>query len=1148
MDLKNSILKSFAREVVAYDKAPQGEQTSYGTTVKYEDDIYVRLDGSDQLTPIETTTEIKEGQRVLVTIKNHSAIVTGNISSPSASTGTVQEIGDQISEFEIVIADKVDTIEFNAQVGRIDDLYAENVTISGELDAAKADIDDLQAENVTITGNLEAANAEIDNLKATKIDAEVVEANYATIANLEATNADIHNLQADYGEFKDLTTDKFTASDAAISNLQTNKLDAESAKVLFATIDFANIGSAAIENFFSKSGMIGDLVVGDGTITGTLVGVTIKGDLIEGGTVVADKLVIKGTDGLYYKLNTDGETTSAEQTEYNSLNGSVITAKSITAEKISVNDLVAFGATIGGFHITEDSLYSGVKASATNTTRGVYLDDDGQFTVGDQNNFLRFFKDTDGLYKLEIQASKIKFGTGSKDLETVAADAIVSQVAQFYSSTSPTTLSGGSWSNIQPTWQNGRYIWQRLYITHGDGSTDYSPSANGVCITGNNGPKGDQGEPGLDGTPGQDGQDGKGISSNTVGYQLSSNGTNHPTGTWQPSPQIQTDALPYLWVKNTLNYTDGTSSTFYSVSAKGTKGLQGDPGSDGAPGAKGADGKTSYLHIAYANNSTGTSGFSTTDATNKLYIGQYTDFVQADSNDPSKYAWTLIKGSDGNGIESSAVTYQASSSGTTIPTGIWSKNIPNVAAGQYLWTRTVFTYTDGTDSISYSVGRMGQNGSNGSDGSDGRGIASYAITYQASNSQTTAPTGTWSSSVPKLSTELPYLWTRTVFTYTDGSSSTSYSVSSTLDGFEIGGRNLAYNTNRGISGWNNWSLQTADASATREEVEVNGVLAVRYTRNDVVNSGWSYIGRTDFAHDLIESSTQYVVSMDVLSSVTARMNVSLMSGNASTIWADSSSMGVTVPNEWVKLSAVLTTKDDLADASLNGILIYFAGLNSEPGASYTFKNLKLEKGNKATDWTPAPEDVDSNIQDAKDAANNAQNDVNALGPRVDKAEVSIETLADGIANLVVGADGSTLMTQTEDGWQFNFGAFQENLENALTSIDAVEGDVSEAQAAINSAQGVIDGLVEKTSYINMGQDSSGAPYIELGKYDNDFKLRITNTSVDFMDGTTRVAYVSNQALYIERAIIKNELKIGDGAGFVWRTRSNGNMGLRWEAN
>ena len=1143
MDLKNSILKSFAREVVAYDKAPQGEQTSYGTTVKYEDDIYVRLDGSDQLTPIETTTEIKEGQRVLVTIKNHSAIVTGNISSPSASTGTVQEIGDQISEFEIVIADKVDTIEFNAQVGRIDDLYSKNVTITGELDAAKADIDELQAENVTITGNLEAANAEIDNLKATKIDAEVVEANYATIANLEATNADIHNLQADYGEFKDLTTDKFTASDAAISNLQTNKLDAESAKILFATIDFANIGSAAIENFFSKSGMIGDLVVGDGTITGTLVGVTIKGDLIEGGTVVADKLVIKGTDGLYYKLNTDGETTSAEQTEYNSLNGSVITAKSITAEKISVNDLVAFGATIGGFHITEDSLYSGVKASATNTTRGVYMDDDGQFSVGDQNNFLRFFKDTDGLYKLEIQASKIKFGTGGKDLDTVAADAIVSQVAQFYSSTSPTTLSGGSWSNTQPTWQNGRYIWQRLYITHGDGSTDYSPSANGVCITGNNGPKGDQGEPGSDGAPGQDGQDGapgrdgkdgKGISSSTVGYQLSSNGTNHPTGTWQPSPQIQTDALPYLWVKNTLNYTDGTSSTFYSVSAKGTKGLQGDPGSDGAPGAKGADGKTSYLHIAYANNSTGTSGFSTTDATNKLYIGQYTDFVQADSTDPSKYAWTLIKGSDGNGIKSSAVTYQASSSGTTIPTGIWSKSIPNVAAGQYLWTRTVFTYTDGTDSISYSVGRMGQNGSNGSpgaDGSDGRGIASYAITYQASNSQTTAPTGTWSSSVPKLSTELPYLWTRTVFTYTDGSSSTSYSVSSTLDAFEVGGRNLLLSSTR-------FSATSPPSGLISGSVNDEGHLVITAESG---NGNWY-----PFYENTNRSNENIAANISKGDFVTFSLSIRSEDGTVPPTVYFADGMGYydmegTVSTDW---STIWCTKKWILNEST---MSFHLGFRSAIG-TYEIRNMKLEKGNKATDWTPAPEDVDSNIQDAKDAANNAQNDVNALGPRVDKAEVSIETLADGIANLVVGSDGSTLMTQTEDGWRFNFGAFQENLENALTSIDAVEGDVSEAQAAINSAQGVIDGLVEKTSYINMGQDSSGAPYIELGKYDNDFKLRITNTSVDFMDGTTRVAYVSNQALYIERAVIKNELKIGDGAGFVWRTRSNGNMGLRWEAN
>ena len=131
-------------------------------------------------------------------------------------------------------------------------------------------------------------------------------------------------------------------------------------------------------------------------------GVTIKGELIEGGTVVADKLVVQGEDGLYYKLNTDGVSITAEQTEYNSLNGSVITAKSVTAEKISVSDLVAFGADIGGFHITTDAIYSGVKESVDNTTRGVYLDSGGQLCVGDGTSFLRYRMEEDGSYKLEL--------------------------------------------------------------------------------------------------------------------------------------------------------------------------------------------------------------------------------------------------------------------------------------------------------------------------------------------------------------------------------------------------------------------------------------------------------------------------------------------------------------------------------------------------------------------------------------------------------------------------------------------------------------------------------------------------------------------------------------------------------------------------
>ena len=418
MKLSSDLIYQFAK-ITSPDTPKKTESTVFGTVVDYGDKLYVRIDGSDQLTPVNTTTTgLKAGDRVTVMIKDHSATVTGNTTSPSTSKDDLddakEEIGNKITEVEILIADKVSTKEFDAEKARIDDLVAQNVTITGDLDAVNAKIENLEAENVTITGDLTAVNAEIENLKVTKLDVDIADIKYATVENLEATNAEIHNLVADYGDFKVLTTNKFTAIDASIKNLDAEKISVDEADLKYANIDFANIGKAAIETFFAKSGMIGDLVVGDGTITGTLVGVTIKGDLIEGGTVKADKLVVQGEDGLYYKLNVSAETVSSEQTDYNSLNGSIITAKSITAEKVNVDDLVAFGATIGGFNITENSMYSGVKETVNNTTRGVYLDDSGQIAIGDSENYLTFFRDEDGLYKLQISASSLLFGTTNK--------------------------------------------------------------------------------------------------------------------------------------------------------------------------------------------------------------------------------------------------------------------------------------------------------------------------------------------------------------------------------------------------------------------------------------------------------------------------------------------------------------------------------------------------------------------------------------------------------------------------------------------------------------------------------------------------------------------------------------------------------------
>ena len=369
-------------------KPAETETTVYGT-IKTGDGgkAYVMLDGSELLTPITTTAVVKDGDRVTVMIKNHTAIVTGNVTAPSASAKDVDkalDAVDKISEFEIIVAYRVTTDELNAINATISNLKAV-VGRFGEVSALNAEIESRRAEYANLdyvyAKDVEALTAKIDSIQAKF-------GNFVGISadDLEAANAEIDNLRAYNADFTYVSADVLKAMKAQIDSL-----DVDSLKAAYANIDFSNIGKAAIENLFASSGLIENVVVGDGTITGTLVGVTVKGDIIEGNTIVADKLVIKGEDGLYYKLNTDGVTTEAEQTDYNSLNGSIIAAKSVTASKIAVDDLVAFDATIGGFNITDGSLYSGVKESVDNYTAGVFLGSDGQVAFGNSENYLKFY-------------------------------------------------------------------------------------------------------------------------------------------------------------------------------------------------------------------------------------------------------------------------------------------------------------------------------------------------------------------------------------------------------------------------------------------------------------------------------------------------------------------------------------------------------------------------------------------------------------------------------------------------------------------------------------------------------------------------------------------------------------------------------------
>lgn len=204
------------------------------------------------------------------------------------------------------------------------------------------------------------------------------------------------------------------------------------------------------------------------------------------------------------------------------------------------------------------------------------------------------------------------------------------------------TVMPNNWSSQVPTLVKGKYLWTKTVWTYTDSSSETGYQKTYIAKDGNKG---------NDGLPGKDGV---GIRNTTITYAVGTSGTVPPTNGWSSQvPNVKEGQ--YLWTKTVWDYTDGTNETGYSVAKMGEKGpkgdrgergLQGPKGDQGIPGPKGADGRTQYTHIAYANSPDGNKDFSTSDS-NREYIGIYVDFNIDDSNNPSDYSWTLVKGADG---------------------------------------------------------------------------------------------------------------------------------------------------------------------------------------------------------------------------------------------------------------------------------------------------------------------------------------------------------------------------------------------------------------------------------------------------------------------------------------------------------------------
>lgn len=313
-----------------------------------------------------------------------------------------------------------------------------------------------------------------------------------------------------------------------------------------------------------------------------------------------------------------------------------------------------------------------------------------------------------------------------------------------------------------------------------------------VKLQGPEGPQGEQGSPGRDGVDGVAGKNGVGIADTSITYAVSVSGTQEPESGWSEQvPELIKGR--FLWTKTFWRYTDGAHETGYSVAYIGQ---DGNTGKDGIAGKDGVG--IAATEIMYASSNSGTiapaGGWSTQVPTvpQGHYLWTRTTWRYTDKTTETGYSVSRngqdgakgdpgrdgVPGKNGLGLKNTSVMYGISMNDTVQP-GSWTSQVPALIKGQYLWTRTIWTYTDNTNETGYQktyIPRDGNNGRDGIAGKDGVGIKSTTITYAGSTSGTVPPTTNWTSNIPNVQPGF-FLWTKTVWTYTDNTSETGYSVS-----------------------------------------------------------------------------------------------------------------------------------------------------------------------------------------------------------------------------------------------------------------------------------------------------------------------------------------------------------------------------------
>lgn len=562
--------------------------------------------------------------------------------------------------------------------------------------------------------------------------------------------------------------------------------------------------------------------------------------------------------------------------------------------------------------------------------------------------------------KLEKGTKATEWTPHPDDLIGDTGKGIKSTAITYQASTSGTTVPTGTWSGSIPTVSAGQYLWVRTIFSYSDNTTStiYSVSRMGAN--------------------GATGTNGKSIGS-VVNYYLataSSSGVTAATSGWTTAVQSVSAAKKYLWNYEVVKYTDGTvaSTTMPCIiGSYGDRGSKGDKGDTGSTG-NGIKSITEHYAVSTSNSTVPTLWSSTvptmTESNKYLWNYETITYTNGTTVDTTKRVIgvygnkgaTGATGSQGyslvaNVVRDAFTESQWATYGTINHEEIWSSTsgIRNgcrvgdmfAIVGTATDTKNahVAYYRSNTASgdlkglcISHTIiprgatGATGSKGDKGDTGASGKGVKSTAVTYQASSSGTTIPAGVWSATPPATSADKPYFWTRTIITYTDNTTSTAYNVGSTPEGIVVGGRNLLVGTHKSPITYTYPTSGYADKCSWKTTVLLNGsVYTLSFWAKSSVN------GDKIRVHFYNPSNIISVVgSQGQRSTYTDGLCDFVLTTTMTKYWVT-----YTIPK---------------GGNSTRSVIIPRLGLGATGTGTLTFQWEKLEEGNIATDWTPAPED------------------------------------------------------------------------------------------------------------------------------------------------------------------------------------------------